>query len=595
MRHQINPAEIVELWGDGPIFPGPGWRLSWRLDTENQQQINSAILSDQLWATLQDSIPDIAMLSSPFKDANISRAKPEVLALTAIGKLADSLLKPANLEVRQAYDAARLRHACIVVHSDHHELAGDALRLSADLILICHLAQKRSDLTLKRYQRALKDLAQRLRICCGHTLTMAQLEEARRRGIPTFLIDSMQRIYQLGTGVHSRWTCSSSNDHDSAYGMDIASDKSRTNDLLRQLGFPVPKELQLPHNINDQQLIAAANQIGYPCVLKPKDGEQGRGVAANITNTVELLKGASRVKAHTRNELLLQKHIQGDDFRINVVGDKITFAIKRTPPMVTGNNMNTILELIQEENTKRRKMKSQGQIAGIIDSNDSEVKDFIQRAGFSLNSILPLGHRVQLRGNANVSTGGLREDVQVDSIHPVIRQQCLAIARTLRLEICGIDYISADISAAPWNCPGAFIEANSMPQNSAIRAASLLDNLFPSDKPHSVPEIVILGDWERIVSIKARHQINEIIDSNREAAIGIPAQLLPWLDSFLDKKYWQRVHIYKSPRELLLNRTVRKIIHFTSPKLVLRLGLPAPRHSLVIKIASNNDLKTKDA
>lgn len=587
----ITTAQIIELWGDGPIFPGPGWRLNWPLATEIQQRLNAALLSGQLWSTLQTNIPELAQLPEPWQASRQSSGHPSVIALKAIAAMADVLLKPARLEIREPHVAVKLRTPHLVLYSDQHELAGNALQIAAAIVLTGYMKQQRKRVDLGGLQKALTDLMQKVRLCCGHSLTTAQLAEARCRGIPIFLIDPTQRLYQLGTGIHSRWISSTSNDHDSAFGVAIACNKSKTHDLLRQLGLPVPREIRLPQNASDKQLIAAADQIGYPCVLKPQDGERGRGVTANIENPAELLQAARKAKSHTKKSLLLQNHVHGHDFRINVINGEITFAIRRTPPCITGNGINTISELIEIENIKRRSSKNTDHISGEISLNDPEVQYHIEKAGFGQKSIPHKGRQIQLLGNANISTGGLREEIDPNIIHPIICQQCLAIANTLRLETCGIDYICSDISAAPSTCPGAFIEANSMPQNSAKRAIKLLDNIFPDNTDHSIPITIILGDWDQKDSTELNEQAVDLISSRQTATIGIPVQLEAQIIPILDKKHQQRTYIYTNPRELLINRSISEIIHITSINLVFKHGLPAPKGRTIFSLASNDGLQ----
>ena len=422
----------------------------------------------------------------------------------------------------------------------------------------------------------------KVRICCDHPLTAAQLAEARRRGIPAFLLDPGQRLYQLGTGCHSRWISSTSNDHDSAFGVAIARDKSKTHELLRQLGLPVPTEICLPSDVSNVQLLAAAGRLGYPCVLKPRDGEQGRGVTANIANGEELLAALRTARRYTRNHLLLQKHVRGEDYRLNVSSGKLVFVVRRRPPAIIGNGKDNVLELIEQANILRRRLRQDGAIAADINPEDSEVLSYIAKAGLQITSVPVAGHHIQLRGNANVSTGGLREELDLAAIHPLIQQQCVGIARSMRLENCGIDYISTNIGLAPDDCGGSYIEVNSMPQNATSRIKLLIDNLFPDLQPHSVPVTIVIGDWSQMPTVEFERVIANVVHIRPGETIGIPSELRHQIWPLLTSALRQRVHFYSHPREVLLNSATSHAIYLTNAELALHRGLPLASAAAVI-------------
>lgn len=579
---QLSSPQVFELWGDSPIFPGPAWRLAWLLEEPDQRMVNEALASGRLWNTLRAGFPGLADLPDPWQPANRLGDQGKSLSLRAIAALAEALLQPAPLEICAPFVPVKLQPACLVLRCDQHELAGSALNLAATLTWSAHLAGIGARVNLPGLRQTLTELMRKVRICCDHPLTAAQLAEARRRGIPAFLLDPGQRLYQLGTGCHSRWISSTSNDHDSAFGVAIAHDKSKTHELLRQLGLPVPTEICLPSDVSHVQLLAAVGRLGYPCVLKPRDGEQGRGVTANIANGEELLVALRTARGYTRKHLLLQKHIRGEDHRLNVSSGKLVFAVRRRPPAITGNGKDSVLELIELANVLRRKLRQSGAIAADIDPGDSEVLSYIARAGLQISSVPAAGHHIQLRGNANVSTGGLREELDLNAIHPMIQQQCVAIARSMRLENCGIDYISADISLAPEDCGGSYIEVNSMPQNATIRTSLLIDNLFPDRHPHSVPVTIVICDWNQMSTVEFERVMAKILQIRPGETIGIPSELRYQIWPLLTSVLRERVHVYSHPRELLLNYATSHAIYLTNAELALHRGLPLALAATVI-------------
>lgn len=587
----ISQAQVVELWGDGPIFPGPGWRLSWDLPAQTQNSLKEILLNGQAWTILQTNFSALSELRHPWSKPAQDEAQTDVVFLNAIATLAEALLQPAELEIRQPYVPAKLRTPCLVLQSDQHELTGDALRLSAALILTAYLREQRVETDPTPVRQALTAMMQKVEISCRHKLTSAQLKEARSRGIPTFQIDPTQRLYQLGTGVHGRWISSTMTDHDSALGVTIAKNKGKTHDLLSQLGLAVPKEIRLPHHADDMQLIAAAQSIGYPCVLKPIDAEQGRGVTSNIQSDEELTLAAQEARKHTQTQLLLQQHINGDDYRLNVIGEQLAFAVKRSPPSITGNGLSTVQELIAEENNKRLASRAQGQIEGEIKYNDPEVIAHIRKASLELTSVLTSGERIQLRRNANISTGGVREEVNPSRIHPTIHRQCLAIARTLRLDNCGIDYITTDISKPPELCGGAYIEVNAMPQNSTMRTRLVLDHLFPESQPHSISTTVIVGDFNANGFSCIKESLAKALSKHPDACIGIPVNLAGILPDLLADHASGNVLLFSHPKQLLLNKQNRHVIFIVDHAQACNLGLPSAMGSSLMTLIIASETK----
>lgn len=593
-QQPITAAQVIELWGDGPIFPGPGWRLSWPMADESRQRLNAALLSGQIWSALQTNIPNLAHVANPWKRCGEHDGRPQILSLGAIAALANTLLEPARLEIRKPYIPLQQHRFFLVLHSDQHELAGGALRLSAGLVLAGFLGQMGAQIDLPRLLNAVKDLAQKVSACCGHALTTAQLAEASRRGIPTFLIDPSQRLYQLGTGIHGRWISSTSNDHDSAFGVRIACDKSRTHDLLRQLGLKVPRELRLTHNVSDEQLIEAAERIGYPCVIKPNNAEQGRGATANIENKSELLEAAQKAKRYSRDWILIQEHINGSDHRLNVTNGVLRFVIKRSTPTITGDGKSTTTELIQEQNAIRRQLRLKDGLSTEIDASSPEVIAMLRKAAASSLSIPRESQVIQLCRTANISTGGLREELEVEKVHPKVRKQSEMIARTLGLDVCGIDYICENIMEDPNISPGAFIEVNSMPQNSPSRAEAIIDNLFPVANQINIECVVIIANWKKANPIEIQSRLSKVLRAQEQAAISFPKALAPVLLPLLPDQNSPNIHIHDHPREILLHKTIESTIYLTTPEIVTSQGLPAALPTKILSWIDQGGLQQTD-
>jgi cyanophycin synthetase len=569
---------VVEHWGESPLFAGPAWRLSWVLHDQQQAWLLQAMAKARFWSFIQACAPSLAKRACPWSPqvAGQDKSVGEAWILQAIVALARMFLGKAELEPCMPRMRAQLRPNALVLRCDQHDLAGAALHLSVDLFQIaCQQRQGRCTPARQRdWRQSLGRHLSKVGLCCDHPLTMAMLAEAGRRGIPVFQLEAAQRLYQFGTGVHGRLVSSSSNDADSFMGVMLARDKSRCRSFLQQLGLPVPKERILHREISETQLLQVVSMIGYPCVLKPQDAEQGLGATADIQDQTELLQALQQAKKYTRSRLLLQNHVPGSDHRLNMVHGRLDSVVRRSAPVISGTGHDSIEALISALNHNRRQHRVVDGVSTEIKGDDPEVLARIHKAGYSMDSLLEPGRSLQLRGNANLSTGGLREEISPDCVHPRIRQQCEAIASSLRLDVCGIDYLTPDISADPEVCRGAYIEVNSMPQNASKRAGLLLDNLFPDRAPIVIPVCVVLSDWQPEAGSSHTDRLLKILADRPEARLAYPGEIKPRLLAALGSSLLQQGQSFQHPREVLIDKSIRSVVFLMTHDLVMSRGLP---------------------
>ena len=573
---------VVEHLGDTPLFAGPAWRLSWTLNEQQRAWLQQVIAEATFWGFIQDCAPTLAKRDCPWSPPATSLDQPaqEAWILLAIATLAKLLLGHARMVPCAARVRTRIQPTALVLRCDQHELAGAALRLAVGLLHTACL-QRQGRCTPARQRdlcQAVGRLLTNVGVCCEHPLTTALLEEAGRRGIPVFLLDATQRLYQFGTCEHGRLVSSSSNDADSFMGVELARDKSRCRSFLQKLGLPVPNEWILQREISEQQLLHVVSSTGYPCVLKPQDAEQGLGATADIQDQDELLQALQQAKKYSRSRLLLQNHVSGADHRLNMVNGRLDSVVRRSAPVITGTGLNSVQELISALNKNRRQRRSEDGVSSEINSDDPELIARIRKAGYTMDSVLERGLSLQLRGNANLSSGGLREEISPDCVHPRIRQQCEAVARSLRLNVCGIDYLTPDISADPEGCRGAFIEVNSMPQNASKRAGLLLDNLFRDGASVVIPTCVVLSDWKKEDGSSQKDRVLQIVANYHGARLAYPAEIKSRLLASLGHGLLQQVQSFQHPRELMIDKSIRSIVFLTTYEQVLSRGLPVPTH-----------------
>jgi cyanophycin synthetase len=304
---------------------------------------------------------------------------------------------------------------------------------------------------------ALASLQKRLsRWAPGGTNRRHFLRVAYALGIPVLALPG--GVFQFGWGRRSRLFNSTITDGTGAIATAWAKNKHHTNALLRMAGLPVPAQEMVT---TLEAAIAAAQRIGYPVVLKPANLDQGVGVEAGLRNEAELRLAHVRTSQHA-TMLLLEKHVPGDDYRINVVLGKVMGVSHRTPARVVGDGVHSVTDLVAAANRQRQ---APGGVATIYKpiEVDSEALELMAREGLDENSVLSQARVLTLRRTANSSRGGSAVDV-THLVHPDNLALCVKAAALLRLDIAGLDLLITDISRSWREVGAAFCEVNAQPQ-----------------------------------------------------------------------------------------------------------------------------------
>lgn len=278
---------------------------------------------------------------------------------------------------------------------------------------------------------------------------------AAARRIPFKIFNS--RLVIFGYGSASSIFDSSVTDQESLIGVHLAKSKADTNRLLKISGLPVPEQMRVQH-INDA--VRFAKDIGYPVVLKPEAEEQGRGVFANIIDEVELRNCFEKSAAKYKN-LILEKFISGESYRVHLHNGKVLDAWRMNPARVTGDGNSTIQQLIEIENEKSERKSIHSSLETVPLDTVTELN--LQKLGLTCRSIPSAGEIVTLSATSNESRGGSPENY-LHSLHPEVAELCSQAANTLRLKVCAVDLISEDASIALNRSNVAICEINSQPQ-----------------------------------------------------------------------------------------------------------------------------------
>jgi cyanophycin synthetase len=335
--------------------------------------------------------------------------------------------------------------------------------------------------------------------------TEAIFEAARNARIPAERVGK-HSLVRLGTGARQKYIQATISSQTSYLAVENSCDKQATKDLLQSAGIPVPRGEVVSDR---EQLLEAAERIGYPLVTKPLNGRQGQGVITNITTREELLSVADCMNLNG-DEFILERYYEGDDFRLLVVDNQLVAASLRLPPFVIGNGTDSIEKLIEKENENPRRGEGHEKPMTKIPLN-STVTCFLEKQGYSLNFIPERGQVVQVVGNANLSTGGQAIDI-TDEVNPAIRELAIQAAKVIGLDIAGIDLISKDISAPFDPNTTAILEVNAapgirmhlFPSKGKKRDAgkAIIDYLFKDRSEAAIPIVAVTGTNGKTTTVR---------------------------------------------------------------------------------------------
>ncbi|MCL4721442.1 MAG: hypothetical protein KJ041_05700, partial [Gammaproteobacteria bacterium] len=272
-------------------------------------------------------------------------------------------------------------------------------------------------------------------------LARALIRAARQRGIPAYPAAPGSRVWVYGQGAAGFQFFEAANHRDSLTGARLARNKLYSNRLVTGLGLPGVRH-RLAATAAEARQIAAG--IGFPVVVKPADSGKGSGVTAGISSDDGVDAAFLRAERLSPGKVLVEAHIEGDDHRLAVFGGRFAWAVRRSPPQVTGDGVQSIRALIDAENARRRAAPNPD-IAGTAIVVDAEVQALLASQGLDLDARPAAGTGVALGRIANISRGGTLTDCSAE-IHPDNKAMAEAIARSFHLDAAGIDFMTPDIT-----------------------------------------------------------------------------------------------------------------------------------------------------
>jgi len=456
---------------------------------------------------------EAAVSSIPGFEAKLRARFPEISPFQPVGH-AESVSLARVLELAalglQAQAGCPVTFSCttptmdphtyqVVVEYSEEEVGRMALELAEKL---CNAALHDTPFDLPAALEALRDLDEDVRL--GPS-TGSIVDAAVARGIP-FSRMTEGSMVRLGWGSKQRRIQAAEMDATSAIAEAIAQDKELTKKLLAAAGVPVPGGRSVA---DADDAWAAAQEIGLPVVVKPNDGNQGKGVTVNITGKDQLLK-AFAVAKEFRDDILVERFMPGNDFRLLVVGDKLVAAARRDPPKVVGDGKHTISELVAQVNADPR--RGSGHSTSLTKIRFDEIaKATLATQGFHAESVPAKGQRVNLRNNANLSTGGSATDV-TDDVHPEVAARAIAAAHMVGLHICGVDVVCDSILRPLEEQGGGIVEVNAAPglrmhlspsfgKGRAVGEA-IIGTMFKKGQDGRIPVVAVTGTNGKTTTVR---------------------------------------------------------------------------------------------
>jgi cyanophycin synthetase len=411
--------------------------------------------------------------------------------------------------------------------------------------------------------------------------TQSLLDEAASRDIPYMRLDRYSLV-QLGQGIHQQRIRATMTSRTSGIAVDIASDKKLTNKLLDSAGLPVPRSEVVE---TEGEAVEAARRLGYPCVIKPLDGNHGRGVALNLRDEADVRAAFPEALRQSRSrDVIVESYITGRDYRCLVIGGKLAAVAERVPASVTGDGTRTIRELVDVTNLDPRRGIGHEKVLTRIklDANADEV---LAGQGFTADDVPPAGAFVKLALTGNLSTGGTSIDRTMEA-HPDNVEIAETAASVVGLDIAGIDFICPDIEVPVRETGGGIVEVNAAPGfrmhthptegEPQYVAKPVIDLLFPAGTPSRIPIIAVTGTNGKTTTVRMVSHILKLMGRR----VGMTSTDGIVVDGRLMKR--GDMSGPKSAQMVLQNPTVDTAVFEVARGGILREGLGYDRNDVAV-------------
>jgi cyanophycin synthetase len=390
-----------------------------------------------------------------------------------------------------------------VIYGYSEERVGvDAGKLAVRVVN--HLVEPQPDFDLLKDLEALILLAERRAF--GPS-TQALVDEAVSRDIPWIRLNE-QSLVQLGQGKYQRRIRATMTSMTPALAVDISTDKNLTIRLLGAAGLPVPRSETVA---TADDAVAVANRIGFPVVVKPIDGNHGRGVGLGLRDEDEVREWFPRAMAESRRKVAqVESYVTGNDYRVLVIGGRMIAVAQRVPAHVVGDGTHTVRELVEIANEDPRRGIGHERVLTKI-RVDEDAEELVREQGFEMDGVPPEGQLVKLVATGNMSTGGISIDRTLDA-HEENVEIAEEAAQVVGLDVAGIDFLTPDISQPVRETGGAIVEVNAAPGfrmhthptegDPQYVARPAIDLLFPPGTPSRIPIVAVTGSNGKTTTVR---------------------------------------------------------------------------------------------
>ena len=411
--------------------------------------------------------------------------------------------------------------------------------------------------------------------------TQALIDEAVSRDIPYIRLDR-HSLVQLGQGVHQQRIRATMTSRTSGIAVDIASDKSLTNRLLDSAGLPVPRSDVVD---TEEAAVAAAKKLGYPCVVKPLDGNHGRGVHLDLRSEADVRTAfAGALRESRAGDVVVETYVNGNDYRVLVIGGRLAAVAERVPASVVGDGEHTVRELVDIANADPRRGIGHEKVLTRIQLNDA-AEALVSAQGLELDAVPESGVRVKLALTGNMSTGGTSIDRTLEA-HPDNVEIAETAARVVGLDIAGIDFICPDIETPVRETGGAIVEVNAAPGfrmhthptegEPQYVARPVMDSLFPPGTTSRIPILAVTGTNGKTTTVRMIAHILKLMGRR----VGMTSTDGIVIDGRLIKK--GDMSGPKSAQMVLQNPTVDTAVFEVARGGILREGLGYDRNDVAV-------------
>lgn len=457
----------------------------------------------------------------------------------------------------------------VVIRAWHEEVSRVALETGRELILAA-VEDRPFDVATR--VEALRDMAER-KLLGPSTASIVEAATAKDRRIPAIRLLADGNLVQLGYGKKSRRIWTAETDQTSAIAETISRDKDLTKSLLQSCGVPIPEGRMVDSPADAWE---AAEDIGVPVVVKPCDGNHGRGVFTNLMSREEV-EAAYPAALKEGSGVIVERYIRGSEHRLLIVGNKMVAAARGETVSVIGDGHSTLNELIdlQVNSDPRRGAAEEFPLDVVILSEHPVALLEIRRQGFEPDAIPAAGREVLI-----IRTGNHTCDV-TDLVHPETAETAALAARVVGLDIAGVDLVCEDISQPLAGQRGAIVEVNAgpgllmhlKPENGEARPVgrAIVDHLFPCGGNGRIPVVGITGSYGKTTVARLIARLLTLSGKHTGLACSDGLFLNDRRSEAGDCAHWE------AARRILMNRAAEAAVLENGSDAIVRDGLAYDR------------------